>query len=209
MSNNEVVVAEDGTKTITKPFDVGRTKVNKVNTLQGLIILAVTAQSAADRQTGAVSDKLLTLARPMQDSKNIGVEYVEGVEFADKFISACTDAETYIKSKEAGKKQVEKLPRCWTQAKSNIKASINLGIDLTKYDTESALRSALNDQRKGNQTPVDSALKALKKELYAMPEDKALKVLANAMVDAKQALATLVPVTPIKADKQLDEAINK
>jgi hypothetical protein len=186
-------------KTMTKKFDVAD-NATKTDTLRSLILDSVTAQKAIDKKEGTVSDKLLKLAKPYQDSTTIG-NYSE--ESADKFISDCKDQESFIRSKEARGKQVDKLPRCWTQAKSNIKAALIHGIDLSKYESESALRKAVTKARSARKgtNPVGEAMATFKKDLESMPEAQALEILKQAQAAVAAALQAIVPVEPVANDK--------
>lgn len=59
------------------------------------------------------------------------------IKSADAFIARCEKAEAQYKLETKGKKNI---PRCWTQAKSNIKRALQYGINVSEYDTESKLR---------------------------------------------------------------------
>lgn len=166
--------------------------------MQALIIESVISQRGIDKQTGDVSNKLLVCARVYQKHDTIGVTS-EGN--SDSFIDACKLHEDYIKSNEARDNKVDKLPRCWTQAKSNIKAALNYGIDLSKYESESALRKDVIKARgKKDKNPVTAQLGEFKKSMESMPEEQALAILKQVDSLVKEALASLVPVVPIKAE---------
>lgn len=61
----------------------------------------------------------------------------------------CELEEEYIKSDSAGDNKVDKLPRCWVQAKSNIKQGAEkFGLSPLDYESESAYRTAKNEAGK-------------------------------------------------------------
>jgi len=83
----------------------------------------------------SVSQLLMVAARPF------GTDY-------EAFLNACSVQEKWLKSEEAGKDKVDAIPRCFTQAKSNLKQAMMRGIDPNGYETESELRAELNKARK-------------------------------------------------------------
>lgn len=184
----------------------GEKKVSHVigkrsDTMHSLIIEAVKVQRGVDKKVSTVSNSLLDVAKAYQERKTIGNVNESN---SDKFLAGCDTEETFIKSKEAGHQQVDKLPRCWTQAKSNIKAAINYGIDLKDYTSESALRKAVAKVRAGlaGKDPFNETMKALKKDLEALPPAKALIILQDVVLEVheaiKEALAEVLPVEPAK-----------
>lgn len=182
------------------------TVAKTVQTFQDVIKDAVKLERHIEKKGGSISNTLLQLARPWQAKDTIGKPSVEN---SGKFLTACKVAEDYIKSDSARSLKVEKLPRCWTQAKSNIKAAIEFGIDLGQYNTESALRKAVNEARKAAKgiDKVALELKAFDKTIKALPEDVALDLLAQLKELAEEAISELVPVEPVLEDKDVTEGI--
>ena len=166
--------------------------------MRDLIIDSVKAQRSADKAAGSISNKLLVLAVAFQEAKTIG-KVSKDDSAGEGFVLACKGHEDFIRSSDAKRSQVDKLPRCWTQAKSNIKAAINLGLDLTKYSSESALRKDVAKARaaaKGTNA-VDASFKALRKELDSLPEATAIDLMKQITALALQAIQELVPNEPI------------
>lgn len=176
----------------------------KCDDMRALIIEAVKCQRVVDKKSGGVSNKLLELAKVYQPKTSIGHISLDE-RSAEGFVDACKMHEDFIKSKDAMSNQCDKLPRCWTQAKSNIKAAINFGIDLASYASESALRKAVAKMRKAQAgtDPVKEALSAFKKEIEALPADTAVDLMAQITELAKQAIAALVPNEPINLDAEV------
>lgn len=215
MSNH--AKANDPTKSLAKvstaSFDVAKqdsthkptASQSKVVTMRDLILEAVKTQTAVSKREGFVSDKLLKLAKPFQDKVSIGT-YNEAS--ADGFLDACKEQESFIRSKEARGQQVDKLPRCWTQAKSNIKAAMIHGLKLSDFNSESALRKAVSKARNAHKgsDPVNDAVNAFKADIQKLPRDTALKLMKEANAAVAAALASLVPVEPQKPAEDNTEA---
>lgn len=85
-----------------------------------------------------MSKHLLQLAQAVQVQFNSDTNGIEA------FKSDCNRAEEYSRDKH------DIVPRLWVQAKSNIVASMLIGMDLSKFSTESAMRKELNSLRKEN-----------------------------------------------------------
>lgn len=56
---------------------------------------------------------------------------------SEEFEMLCTQAETDWKAKRAKGKADTTLPKCWTQAKSDIKGAVKAGVDVAACDTVS------------------------------------------------------------------------
>lgn len=189
---NTTAIQSQTTTSTTSQGVIGQASMN----LRALMIEAVSVQRGIDAKTGSVSDKLLTIAKAYQDKETIGKEDETN---SDKFLNACATDEAFIKSSDAGDSQVDKLPRCYTQAKSNIKAALNYGINLDDYSSESALRKDVQKVRQGKgQSPLNAAMSTFKKEIESLPEAKAIELMKQFNALAKQALLELVPVEPVK-----------
>jgi hypothetical protein len=183
-------------------------RMDMTMTMRSLVLDAVKAQNKVDKAVTPVSDKMLSLAKGYQDSKTVG-KYNDAA--ADSFISACSEQESFIRSKEAKSSQVDKLPRCWTQAKSNIKAALIHGLNLKDYTSESALRKDVIKARAAMRKPdaVKSACKALTDALTEMPEEKALEILAKFDADVQAVLQAIVPKEPQKPVDPVTAEIKK
>lgn len=95
-------------------------------------------ESVRDQREGAISsisEELMEVAKPF------GTDY-------ERFLDACKAEEKWLKSDEAGSKKVTTIPRCFIQAKSNIKQAMKLGLDPNDYKSESELRKAKNEANK-------------------------------------------------------------
>ena len=186
--------------TKTKAFDVQMAADN----MQDLMIIAVKTERQTDGKLGKVSNTLLELAKKHQKAATVGKASDNNSE---QFITVCKEVETYIKSMSAGRNQVDKLPRCWTQAKSNIKAALEFGIKLSDYHSESALRKDVGKARKAAQgiDPVAASLAAFKKEIEALEPAIALDLMTQLTALAAQAIAQLVPVAPVKLATEAQE----
>lgn len=101
---------------------------DKPETMRDLIGLAVTVDRTIKAMKGGVADQLLRFAK---DSDTV-----------EAFIGACAVEEEWIKSSDAGDLRTDKLPDCWTQAKSDIKSAWSKGLDPKKYPTYSKLKQA-------------------------------------------------------------------
>ena len=139
-----------------KKGDTAVQEAPKFLTMRDVLIEAVQVETSIEdlrtevkNLSGGVSQHLLKVA--------------QGFTTAKAFLSACEIDEAWIKSDDAYANKVDKLPRCWTQAKSNIKAAFKHGLDLSSYEKEFDMRKDLNDKRKGteNQTDQQKAQKAL------------------------------------------------
>jgi len=111
-------------------------------------------QSKGKAEGQAVSQELMELgARFVNGSHfDVGVSPNGVKEFKGEsplgFLGECYKAEEFIKSDAAGLLKVDKIPTCWSTAKSNIKqAYVKYGILPTDHETESALREDLNTKR--------------------------------------------------------------
>lgn len=179
---------------------------NRADTLRDIMLLAAESQNGLDKAINTVSNKLLVVAKSFQEKENIKAkpdgERVEANSL--KFVTATKGEEAFIKSKEAGDLQRASLPRCWTQAKSNIKAAIELGIDLAKYTSEAALRKEVIRVRGlKSANPIDQAVSEFKKMLKAVTEDEALAVLkqATAAIAAQRGQVKAEATKPAKTTK--------
>ena len=191
---------------------------NNTLTFNDVILEAVGAQAEMDSIRGSVSDHLLTVAKT-----------IKGIE---PFLEKCKLAEEFIRSGKAKANQLgekDSLPRCWTQAKSNIKKALEAGINIKQYDTESALRKKLNDVRKGVKKAQDSAIAIDSEESGAFEDaalqdevkklmvlihqvaeaggiNEAIEAVHKAGEDVSAILAILVPEAPVKKEAEQPKA---
>ena len=178
-------------------------------TLRNVAIEAAIADvqiGEAKESGGQVSQHLLGLAQTF--------------ESVDQFIGACKLEEAFLKS-DAGKALVADVfnkqgikesfdgnaPKCWTQAKSNIKRAWKAGIDPKGHQTESELRKALIAKNKAEkpENQIAELCGLLAKSVKHLPEaqqnkavetiqsmvDKYTKIVSKLLADKKP-----VPVQP-------------
>lgn len=196
------------TVTSTTGYDCARAKKQGVIVgLPAAMVAAVKAQRSVDKLTGGTSKAMLEVAKTLQTRNTIGKNNDKN---SGKFDMACKEQETFIRSKDAKSLRVDKLPRFWTNPKSQIKAALNLGIDLALYETESKLRKAVAAERaklKGGDLLGD-LIKQLHKECENVSEEiftEALKqatayitaqvLLKGVKVDIKPAVETGIPAS--------------
>ena len=170
----DVVAANDKAskqaKTIAQGVIVG---------LPAAMIQAVKAQRATDKLSSGTSKAMLEAAKALQSCDTLGTVCDTN---SDLFDSACTVQETFIRSTEARGYRVDKLPRYWTNPKSQIRSAINFGIDLAKYDTESKLRKAVAAKRaelKGSDA-LGNAIKQFAKQCESVDETVYLEAIKQA-----------------------------
>ena len=98
----------------------------RLDTLNNVLCAAV----LNERNSGKIATALLRLAREFDNSLD--------------FKKACAASESYIRSDDAReyKWEDDKLPRAWTQAKSDIAAGMDLGLDPSKYESYAAFKTA-------------------------------------------------------------------
>lgn len=120
------------------------TNTETLITMRSVMLEAVEVQTAIEEGKsgkGAISQHLMICARKFVDGKTKALD-------VDMFLTACKQEEKFIKSQEAGINRQDRVPPCWTQAKSNIKAAADFGLSPADFKTESAMRKALNECRK-------------------------------------------------------------
>lgn len=174
-------------------------------TLRNVAVEAAIADVLKEQGKGygtACSEHLLKLAQTFEQP--------------DTFLAACEVEENFLTS-DAGKQMVQeafkrehligaeftgKVPKTWSQAKSNIKQAWRAGIDPKAHSTESALRKELNEKRKAAkpESKVDSTLEVLGKAIKMLPPDKqdaamveVVKLTTKYYEAAKALLADKVP----------------
>lgn len=193
-------------------------KTKPALTLKDVMIAAAVcdvAVAAGSSYKAATSQQLLQLAKTFDDAK--------------LFAKACEDIEKFVKS-DAGRVEVEqaitregfkgvtfdgaKLPKTWAQAKSNILVAWGkFRMDIKSYDTESAMRKALNAKRqaaKGGENPIAKvytvkctdtlrqSIAYLLMHAAKLPEteqDKAAKAITKQAKEYEALARTLVPKT--------------
>lgn len=134
---------------------------------------AVKAQGVIDR-----ANKRLNEAKSGVSHELFVAAQDTAAQDVDKFLAYCSEAEAQYKDSK-GKRAKVIIPRHWTQAKSNIKGALSAGLNLKDFDTESAMRKALNELRKG--VDVFAGMKdAFKKLVKAGRETEAKQSITEA-----------------------------
>ena len=72
----------------------------------------------------------------------------DSISTAWKYEQKAQELRAGARADQIGKKANVSLPKTWTQAKSNIKSGLELGLNPLEYETESAFRKAKVDARK-------------------------------------------------------------
>lgn len=156
-------------------------------TWRGVMVNAV----VADRKVASVASDMFKMARKC--------------ESLDEFLAKTQMEEDWVQSEEAGQMRCIETPKCWTQAKSDIKAAMKLGFDLTKFPSYHKLKAAkvaANKAAKDTQQQEDTSNESQQeraprtggetKERNGNPDNSLAEALANGdVVDAKS--TELVP----------------
>ena len=193
------------TITSTAAYDCAQSKKGVIVGLPAAMIAAVKAQRTTDKLTVGTSKAMLEVAKGLQSKGSIGKVSEKGTASA-KFDLACAEQEKFIRSREAKSYRVDKLPRYWTNPKSQIKSALNLGIDLTKYQTESKLRKAVAEARaalKGGDVLGDM-IKHLKKECENVSEE----IFSEAIKQARAYITAQALLKGVKLDKKAANTID-
>ena len=199
-----------------KGHDVGE----RGDKLRAIMLDAAKIGNTQEAQNGQISQRLLAIAATVQESANTKdvITAAREPEFSAKFIDMCKMEEKFIKSKEAGDAKRDTLPRCWTQAKSNIKAALEFGIDLNHQDfrSEHAVRKAVVKARglkdaTDNRTDAEKLADNIRTKLLAVENSKDLDDATKAqaiqqMQEAFDILDALLPNAPVKDDTQAKAA---
>lgn len=206
--NNQAQVVEHKQDNVPSPVITSSTSfdvdpAHNLKTFRNLIIFCAQVGTTQAKQDGSISQRMMELARPHQSKEFIrDTDGTRDDRASVKFLSLLKDEESFIKSAEAGNNRVETLPRCWTQAKSNIKAALEYGINLADYASESALRKAVikaRGQRKQN--PIKESMDSVTKRMIEeLPQDRALDLIHQLEAALEAALQELVPNEPVKKD---------
>ena len=112
-------------------------------TYYAVLTEAVKAQGVIDR-----ANKRLNEAKSGVSHELFMAAQDTAAQDVDKFLAFCTEAEAQYKASKKRSKVI--IPKQWTQAKSNIKGALNAGLNLKDFETESAMRKALCELRKGH-----------------------------------------------------------
>ena len=122
-------------------------------TTQNRITQAVKAASiiiVSDEVLALFKEACLTQAsitKANQRKESVGTSMLELAKKADSVKEFIEDCDRMERKHRASKCKDKTIPRCWTQAKSNIKAAMKMGLDVTDFSTEGALRTKLNKLR--------------------------------------------------------------
>lgn len=118
----------------------------------------------------SVAEHLMITAQPF------GTDY-------DRFNAACKEQMQWLKSDEAGKNKVDKIPRCFVQAKSDIIGAMKEGLNPASFKNYANLKEAKVEARKGSgsgsgetvkvdtNTDLGSALQELFAVVKRIPEE--------------------------------------
>lgn len=97
---------------------------------------------AAERKAASVASDMFKLAQKCQD--------------VDEFLAKTKMEEDWVLSEEAGQSRMEEVPRCWTQAKSDIKGAFKAGLDLTKIPSYSKMKIKKAEANGRNQATAEA-----------------------------------------------------
>lgn len=143
-------------------------------------------------EKATLSDHFLSAAKLYIKKPKEGEEMLED----HPFLAACK-AQEKLSKESKGMDAWDTVPRSWTQLKSNMKQSFNIGLDVNKYKTEGALRTDLNKARKD------------KKEADKTPEQKAVEQVTESLGSIVETGETVIQqriFAIIEACKNLSEA---
>ena len=104
-------------------------------TYRGVMNNAVIAM----RKAGCVASDLFQLARR--------------AESQDEWEAQCQMEEEWVLSEDAGQMKCHELPKCWTQARSDIRGAFRAGLDLTKIPSYYKMKLAKADKNKKDKAP--------------------------------------------------------
>jgi hypothetical protein len=151
-------------------------------TFRGVMSAAV----VAERKAASVASDLFRLARRCENP--------------DQFEAKCQMEEEWVISEEAGQMRCIEIPRCWVQAKSDIRGAWKAGLDLTNFPSYYKMKAAkveANKQAKSNSAEGEAHAErnpkhGAEKSRDAKPDSSLAEALANGdVVDAKS--TELVP----------------
>lgn len=134
------------------------------------------SQAAIDAQGKKTSDLIL--------------ELFKAAGTATEFKGACSTAESEWKLKQNKAGKPDNLPRCWTQAKSDLLSADKAGIDITKV---ASVSQAKRDKIKANKAKVE-ATKTNAEKAEAAKSDDDVTLSNNKLVQLAEKLATLSPM---------------
>lgn len=140
------------------------------NTFRSVMVYAINAE----RSVGSVCNDLFKLAQKCKD--------------VDFFLSQCEKEESWALSKEAGPSQCDEIPTCWTQAKSDIKAAMKQGHDLSTFPSYSKMKAAkveTNRQRQAGGHPKGGGASPRPDKEPKVVRDVQEALAAGEVVDAK------------------------
>lgn len=203
--SGKAILAQQVAKTLESGAPIsGHDVAARSATMRKVMTHAARIQGKIDANMGQVSQELLDIARTFQHSKHIrtgdALDGSRNKEASAEFENACAVEEKWVRSPEAGKLEQSTLPRCWTQAKSNIKAALQFGIDLSKFKSEAAMRAEkvrVNGLIKKDD--FSKAMESLVKDLKALPTAEAMGIIQEAhaaIAAARQALKQVLPEEP-------------
>ena len=134
------------------------------------------SQAAIDAQGKKTSDLILELYKAAVTST--------------EFKAACQSAELEYKLKQTKAGKPDNLPRCWSQAKSDLISADKAGIDVTK---SSSVSEAKRDKIKANKAKTE-ATKTNAEKVAAGKSDDDATLSNNKLVQLAEKIATLSPM---------------
>ncbi len=174
----------------------------------------------------AVSDHLITIALTFKGKAGTAPNGRKKFKASDDdklgtfFLGACYEQELWAKSDKAGINKVDKLPRCWIDAKSVIRKAMSKNIplegkSLTKLKelNKEGETTKVVDNGGKEQTETSAQFQTILNALYALHEslpEAQREELQQAVVDThtkyQAMLQAVVPVTPTAPAQQ--QAVN-
>lgn len=145
-------------------------------TIRDVLLESIEAQKSIEAQQKRiekVEDKISEVRQSVADhlmvaAKPFGGDY-------DRFNAACKEHMAWLKSDEAGKHKVDKIPRCFVQAKSDIIGAMKEGLKPQDFQSYSKLKEAKIETRKSGNTSGETVkvdtntdLGAALQELFAV-----------------------------------------
>jgi len=168
----------------------------------------------------AVSDHLVMIA--LKYKTNVGTAPNGRKEFKGEpvgFLGACFEQEQWAKSDSAGVHKIDKLPRCWIDAKTVIRKSMAEGISLKgkslaklKELNKEATEGSKERAGKGKeQTETASQFQTILNALYALheslPEAEREQLQSDIVVTHTKYQAMLQAVVPVEPQAPKQAAV--
>lgn len=120
-------------------------------------------------QSGGLSGYVFELAQKYQDADS----FLSAIEREEDFFKS-DHGRSFLKQRKvpfevSDKTGLPKLPRCWSQYKSNIKQGWSkFDLDPSNYDSESEYRAALNEARKAAKAEDNTEVKQIDQDIAGL-----------------------------------------